>query len=215
MHWAAIGADVQHMDALGAKLVDALKNAKKIRITTPSGTDFSFTIGNRKIYKDEGILSDDERNSADMFQRFAALPGGFIDFGIMESSANGVVSIPKNRCKFAPLLNSTFKIQDGKVENFKAEKGGDCFQKELAPHSEGKFTVSAFSIGINPAMKVIEDKADYRPLHAAGHIEMIIGGDNEFYGGTTKSTGTYSFPLTNATVETDGKVIMSGGKLLL
>lgn len=102
------------------------------------------------------------------------------------------------------------------MENFKAKQGQDCFTKEMAPHTGNKNTVSVFTLGLNPEMKVIQnDKTDYRPNTAAGYMTIAIGGNNTPYNGTTIATGGYTFPIVNPTLEIDGKVVVKDGKIVL
>ena len=70
-----------------------------------------------------------------------------------------------------------------------------------------------FSIGLNPALKVMEDGADYRPGKAAGMVVIGVG-DNQMIGGNNKAQqGGYNFSIVNATVEVDGKTVVKNGKL--
>ncbi len=71
-----------------------------------------------------------------------------------------------------------------------------------------------FSIGLNPALKVIEDGGDYRPNSAAGMVWIGVG-DNQILGGNNKTQGGFSFPIVNATVEIDGITVVKNGKLTL
>ena len=66
-------------------------------------------------------------------------------------------------------------------------------------------------IGLNPMLRIVEEgKANFRPFNAAGMVNIGIG-DNRFYGGSNTSTGGNSFPITNATVAIDGKIVVKTG----
>ena len=71
-----------------------------------------------------------------------------------------------------------------------------------------------FSIGLNPALRVMEEGADYRPDNAAGMVTIGIG-DNRLSGGKNDTLGGYYFPITKATVAIDGKVVVKDGQLNL
>lgn len=71
-----------------------------------------------------------------------------------------------------------------------------------------------FSIGLNPALKVIEDNGDYRPSNAEGMVYIGIG-SNKIFGGNNDTQGSYNFPIVNAIIEIDGKVVIKNGKLIL
>jgi len=61
---------------------------------------------------------------------------------------------------------------------------------------------------------VVEEGGDYRPGNAAGMVWLGIGG-NSMLGGANKVEGEAGFgiPVTNATVEIDGKVVVRNGEL--
>ena len=86
----------------------------------------------------------------------------------------------------------------------------------MAAYSGPKDMFGSFSIGLNPALKVIEDGGDYRPSDAAGMIYVGIG-DNQMLGGSNKvqGQGGYGFPIVKATVAIDGKVVVKDGQLVL
>jgi aminopeptidase len=216
MHWAAMNVDYRQIAAQGQKIKSLLKGAKLVRITTKEGTNITFSMGDRQVFSDDGILSDEERSSKIMFARFASLPGGWMDFAPLESSVNGTVVVPRMRCNFEPMSNASFVIRNGVMESFKAETGESCFTERMAPHSGNKNAVSVFTLGLNPEMKVIQQgETDFRPNTAAGFITMSIGGNNSQYNGIVNATGGYNFPLVNPTLEIDGKVVVKDGKLML
>jgi leucyl aminopeptidase (aminopeptidase T) len=192
-----------------------LKGAKQVRITTREGTDLTFSMGDRLVFADDGVLSAEEKNSQEMFARFASLPGGWMDFAPLESSVNGKVVIPQARCAFEPMKGITFEVKNGVMQNFNASYRGDCYEKEMAPHTGAKSTVSIFTIGLNPEVKVIQnEKTDYRENIAAGYISLAVGANNKPYRGVVAATGGFTFPLVNATLQIDGAVVIKDGKVL-
>lgn len=100
MHWASVNTDSKPITDAGNKIMGMLKGAKQVRITTKEGTDLSFSMGDRYVFADDGVLSDKERTSKIMFERFANLPGGFMDFAANESSVNGKLIVPRSSCNF-------------------------------------------------------------------------------------------------------------------
>jgi leucyl aminopeptidase (aminopeptidase T) len=148
--------------------------------------------------------------------RVASLPGGSIFFAPIETSANGKVAVPRERCQFKPLTGESFDFNQGHLENFKAESGGQCYTEAMAPYTGPKDMFASFSIGLNPAAKVMENPGDYRPDNAAGLVYIGVG-DNQLLGGSNKvqGGGGFGFPIVNATVTIDGKTVVQDGKLTL
>ena len=210
-----INADYSAISAQGEKLRQMLKNAKQIRITSQAGTDMTFSLApNREVFMDDGIVTAEEAKSTLIAQRIASLPGGSIYFAPLETSANGKVVVPKDMCRYAPLTNYRFDFKNGMMQNFKAATGGNCFEESMKPYTGAKEMFGAVWIGLNPMLRIVEDgKANFRPFNAAGMVNIGIG-DNRFYGGSNTSTGGNSFPITNATVAIDGKIVVKDGKLV-
>jgi len=214
MHWDGIAADYNQISEKGKTLRNALKGAKSVRITSPNGTDFTFSVGNRPIFVDDGIITPEKAKSKLIFVRTVTLPTGQVFFAPIETSANGKVVVPKNQCRYAPLTETSFEFKNGKMENFKAKDGLDCFNETMTPYSGPKDILGFVSIGLNPALKVIEDGGDYRPGNAAGMV-WIGTGQNELYGGNNKPPGGFGFPIVKSTVQVDGKTVVKDGELTL
>jgi leucyl aminopeptidase (aminopeptidase T) len=214
--WDAVGADYQKISQDGNKLKQMLQGAKTVRVTSPSGTDFTFSVGGRPIFVDDGIVTEEKAKSKYFVTRYAALPGGSIFFAPIETSANGKVVVPRDRCQFKPLTGESFVFNQGHLENFYAESGGQCYAEAMAPYTGPKDMFAYFQMGLNPAAKVMENPGDYRPSNAAGLVYIGVG-DNKLFGGSNKvqGGGGFNFPIVNATVTIDGKTVVQDGKLTL
>jgi leucyl aminopeptidase (aminopeptidase T) len=214
MHWAAVNADYKLISEKGNAIKAILKAAKTVRVTSPSDTDFTFSIGDRPIFVNDGIVTEEKARSKFIHERYASLPGGEVFFAAIEISANGKVAVAKTRCRYEPLAGVSFEFKNGKMENFKAEKGSECFTETMAPYSGPKDMFAGISIGLNPELKVIEDGGDYRPNLAAGMVEIGVG-DNRLVGGNNNTLVVFWFPIVRATVTVDGKVVVKDGKITL
>lgn len=214
--WDAVGADYQKISEQGNKLKQMLRGAKTIHVTSPSGTDFTFSVGDRPIFVDDGIMTEEKAKSQLALTRFVSLPSGAVFFAPIETSANGKVVVPKDRCQYKPLTGQSFEFKEGHLENFKAETGAKCVEEVMAAYSGPKDVFSFFQIGLNPAAKVMENPGDYRPGYAAGLVSIGTG-DNHLLGGsnTVQGGGGWGAPIVNATVTIDGKTVVQDGKLML
>ena len=212
--WDAVGADYQKISENGNKLKEMLRGAKAVHVTSPSGTDVTFSMGDRPIFVDDGIMTDEKAKSKNFFTRAVSLPGGDIYFAPIETSANGKVVVARDQCQFKPLTQETFEFNQGRIEHFKAESGGGCYAESMAPYDGPKDVFGYFQIGLNPGARVIENPGDYRPGNAAGMVYIGVG-DNQLLGGANKVTGGggFAFPIVNATVTIDGKTVVQDGKL--
>lgn len=211
--WAAANADYAQIAQRGIALKQLLAGAKSVRITTPHGTDLTFSIGDRPVFVADGVITPEEAKSDMLAVRWASLPGGAASVAPVEESVNGVVVVPQHRIRKDPLTGVRFAFKNGKMTDFRAEQGGKQFAETMAAHEGGKDIISSISIGLNPEFKVIEENgAGFRPFEAAGMVYLNTG-DNQILGGKNRATGGFDFPITNATVTVDGKVIIRDGKL--
>lgn len=212
--WDAVGADYQKISRDGNKLKQMLQGAKTVRVTSPSGTDFTFSVGDRPIFVDDGIMNEEKAKSQNFLTRAVSLPSGDVFFAPIETSANGKVVVPRDQCQFKPLTGESFDFKQGHLENFKAESGGQCYTEAMAPYAGPKDMFASFQIGLNPAAKVMENPGDYRPGNAAGLVYISVG-DNQLLGGSNnvQGGGGFGFPIVNATVTIDGKTVVQNGKL--
>jgi leucyl aminopeptidase (aminopeptidase T) len=211
----AINADYAAVSKRGEKLREMLKAAKQIRVTSPAGTDFTFSPApGRDVYVDDGIVTEEKAKSKLFAQKVAALPGGNVFLAPLETSANGRVAVPKMRCRLNPMNDVGFEFKNGSMQNFKAATNGECFQETMQPYNGPKDMFGAIWFGLNPSLRVVEDgKANFRPFNAAGMVYVGVG-DNRVYGGANNADTGYSFPITNATVTIDGKTVIKDGKLI-
>lgn len=157
-------------------------------------------------------MTPEDAQSKVLYVRSAFLPGGRVFVAPIETSANGKVMVPASRCRNAPLTGVSFEFKNGKLQNFKADKGADCFNEVLASYSGSKDMFGSFSIGLNPNRKVMEAPGDYRPADAAGMVQISIG-YNQTTGGNNADPGSFPFAITRATVTVDGKVVVKDGQL--
>jgi aminopeptidase len=213
MHWDALATDYGAVAATAEQVARRLRGAERVRVTTPAGTDFTFSIGDRTVFLDDGRITPEERASGLIMQRTVGLPGGEVFVAPQETSAEGRVVIPRDLCRGNPLRDVSFQFERGEMQGFTAAEGADCFEEVMAPYEGPKQRFGSFSIGLNPARRVVETGgAEFRPTDAAGMVWIRVG-ENDFLGGANRQTGYFAFPLTNATVEADGEVIVRDGRL--
>ena len=140
----------------------------------------------------------------------ASLPDGRVSVTGIETSASGKVVVPRAKCRYEPITNIRFDVMGGKMMNIKAGDGKECVEKVLKENTGDKM-FSGISIGLNPAL-IPND--DYWPLCGAGIVYLSFG-NNQLEGGNNTSGFSWSFPITNATVEIDGKVVVKDGKVVM
>jgi len=218
MMWAAIGADYQRIAEQGNTLANTLRAAKTVHVTSPSGTDVSFAVQGRQAFVDDGVITAEMAKDKKFLGRDVALPGGAVTIAPLETSATGRVVVPRMQCRFLTMKGVSFEFKEGKMEDLQAARGLSCLNELMAASSGPTNVIAAFSIGLNPAMQVHEEReaAYYGGGNVAGIVSLFIG-DNQLLGGNNSTTGNFGFgfPIKDATVWIDGKKVVEHGKLSL
>lgn len=212
MQWAGIGADYALIGRAGDRVREALRGAKSVHVTSPAGTDITFSLGDRHVSVDDGQVTDDEAKAASLLERGATLPGGRVMVPPIETSASGTVVVPRNRCRDVVVTDNRFQVRDGKVVGLTARKGAKCLTDGLTAYSGPADRLGSFSIGLNPALHAIPGSA-YFPGNAVGMVYLGFGG-NAFLGGENDTPGGIAVPIERATVTADGKPIVTNGRLV-
>lgn len=195
------------------RLKHLLENSQQVRITTQEGTDFSFMVNKRPIVVSDGRISKDDVLNTSAFNKEDQLPAGIVEVSILETSAVGHVVIPHAECNAEPMTDVTFDFVRGKVENFKAKEGADCFTKNLDRYEGPKDMIGSISFGANTELKPIEEDGGlYWPRAGVAILYLTIGGNQLLGGKNPSSCGQFSFPILWATIEMDGKVVLKSVK---
>jgi leucyl aminopeptidase (aminopeptidase T) len=208
MAWKAIEADYSAMRAKGEAIKRVLENAKRLRITSPEGTDFTVELGDRPIVVSAGMVPPGTKGTE--AARSAGLPGGTVRFAPIEQTANGKIRAAEDQCN-QPVRDAAVDVRNGMPENVRSATDEECLKESFK--DAGRF--GSIVIGLNPAVRY-ERVPSYGPqLETAAGMVSIGFGPNQGLGGSNEPTGGgWLVPLLKATVEADGKVIVKDGRLM-
>ncbi|MGI4823098.1 MAG: aminopeptidase [Janthinobacterium lividum] len=212
MIWSGIGANYSAIAAQASQLKQLLATGKKMHITSPDGTDLTLELGGRPVFADDGELSAADQQEKLIYNRTASLPGGRIYGTCQETTATGHLACANfiDSSEGKPVNGMKADLKKGELVNLRADTNIESLQKMMAPYGPAALQVDRFSIGLNPVMKT---QKQYTPATAAGMVYLSTG-NNALYGGQNQTPGGASFPITNATVAIDGKVIVRDGQLV-
>jgi leucyl aminopeptidase (aminopeptidase T) len=209
MTWSAMEADYKAIAAKGQQIKKVLEGAKRLRITSPEGTDFTVELGGRPIVVRAGSVPPGTKGT--QAERFASLPGGSVRFAPLETTANGKIRAAEDQCD-KPVRDESLDVKNGMPVNVSSKSDQDCLQRSL--QQAGRF--GNITIGLNPAVK-FDHVPSYGPQfeNAAGIVQIGFASNQALGGANPPAPGGWSVPLLKATVEADGKVIVKDGKLAL
>jgi leucyl aminopeptidase (aminopeptidase T) len=204
--WNAMQSDYTHMSQVGEDIRRALANGKRVRVTSPEGTDVSFSLQPNGVIVDAlpSLTNRNNRQPANV----AVLPGGSVDALIVESSANGKVRAALDQCTL-PVRDEAIDVNRGRAENIHAGSDEACVQKSLTG-----LRLSALGIGLNPALANVRTPAGM-PLETGGEgLVSLYFGNNRNFGGNNTDGPVWYVPLAKASVSVDGTAILRDGQFV-
>ncbi len=207
--------DLKKMEETNAKLVNVLKTADKVSITTPSGSNLTLSVKGREALS----LGPRFPKNPENFSKNFMFPDwmGFSEAPIapVKGSTNGVYVVDAYMQSVGGIREPiVWKIQDGKVVEI---SGGDEAErlKELVHEADENATnIAEFSLGTNHVIsKVLRGNSFDKVILGTMHIG--IGTNVGTLRAETKSDIHVDGVSRNPTVTVDGKTIMKNGKLLI
>ena len=201
-----MSADYKKVDALSIKLKSILEKGQNIRITTPTGTDISFSIKGRKAFASKG-LNHKKGESGN-------LPTGETFLAPVEGTTNGVFIVDGSMAGLGLVKNSNLKIEVKK--GYATRISGGMLAKKLSRMLDavGKDArnIAEFGIGTNDSAKlsgvILEDEKVMGTVH-------IALGNNVSMGGNVNVPIHLDGVMKKPTVYLDNKILMKNGKLLI
>jgi leucyl aminopeptidase (aminopeptidase T) len=207
--------DLRKMEETNRRLVNAFTGSDEIRVTTPSGSDLTFSIKGRKALS----LGPRYPDNPEIFSDDFLFPDwmGFSESPVppVKGSANGVYVVDAYMQSVGGIHTPIeWKIRDGKVVEI---SGGDEAErlKELIRESDENATnIAEFSLGTNHVIsKALRGNSFDKVI--LGTIHIGIGTNEGTLQAETKSDIHVDGVSRNPTVTVDGKTIMELGKILI
>lgn len=177
-----------------------LTQAQTARVTTPQGTDLTFSIAKRAGGADTGIMGRKGE--------WGNLPGGEAFIAPVEGTAQGRLVVPRG-WYFDLQEDMILEFRDGYVVSLQGGgKVGEQFSRLLALEDEGlrhRRNCAELGIGTNPAAKKPDNVLEAEKIKGTVHIAV---GDSSHMGGANESDLHEDFVLPQPTLYLDGKVLL-------
>ena len=194
----------------------ALLRSGTVHVTTPAGTDLTFSIGDRPFNKQNGDASISRVQSARVFvDREIELPAGVIRVAPMEQSVQGKMVIPEARFGNVVARNLRLQFKDGRITGISADENGREVESQFSKVGDVAYRFREFGLGLNPAL-LIPPGSPVIPYYGygAGVVRLSLG-DNQELGGAVKGSFVRWFFFPDTTLEVNGRRLVQDGKLLL
>ena len=199
----AMTANFHEVKRLTRAVRDRLNEAEHAQVSSEEGTDVTFGLEGCQAFSLDGFSYEEHG--------FATFPPGEAPTHPAEDTANGTIVIDTSMDGIG-LLHDPIEltVEDGFVTRVAGGDEADQLRSIIEGADENGSNLAEFSIGTNPAARLIGNQAEDKKR--AGTIHFAIG-DNESLGGTRRSDIHLDGVCRRPTVELDGEVIIEAGKL--
>lgn len=207
MVWGAIDIDYADLRERGNKIASVMKDSDKVHITSPDGSDLTFSIKDRPAYVDDGLF-DEKAISNKVFMM--NLPSGEVCIAPVETSANGVAVFKYNRFQGHELKNIRMEFRDGQIVDIQGDEGADYYRNVLSKQTGKKDFIAELGIGMNPMInRVMGDLALDEKIIGTIHIAT---GENRMLGGVSESSFHWDLVMSEPTLRIGNTTVMEGGE---
>jgi len=206
MLWGSMDVDWSKMEKRAEAMAAGLAGGRSVRVTTPDGTDITFSIEGRSPRLDTGMLTGPGS--------FSNLPAGEVYLAPVEGTASGVLVLnwAPNKKLDSPL---TVIVRDGLAVEVKGDEPyAERLREGLGKRPENR-NIAELGIGVNDKASRPDNILESEKILGTVHIAF---GDNSSMGGKVSTPFHQDFVFfgPTLTVTRDGAedVLISGGRLL-
>lgn len=190
----ALNVDFKKLKEECANLIKKLNGKNKVTIYSGDNRILTFSLKNRKWYKDDGN---------------GDIPCGEIFIAPIEDSAEGEILIPQVILEGEKLINVLLEFKAGKLINCSSKELLE-FIKQFPGDSD---MLAEFGIGLNDNIKELIGSAVMdEKCKGTAHVAV---GMNDMFGGKNSSKLHMDFVFWPMKIEIDDKVLMKDSKILL
>ena len=201
-----MAGDFEEIKAITGRVAKALSGADEIHVTSTAGTDVSFKITGRKVFRLDGYFQEE--------MGFAGLPGGESPTSPVEGTANGTIVFDYSMDSIGRLSQPLrLEVKDGKVVSVEGSSEEVHIIEQHFERDDNARNIAEFAIGTNPNARLIGNLAEDKKLMGTVHFAI---GDNKSLGGTVEAIIHLDGLMVKPTVIADNKqVIVEDGKLMV
>jgi len=175
------------------RLAGRLEGARRVRVSTDSGTDLEFSFKGRKVYLDTGLYHEPGA--------FGNLPAGEISAAPVAASAAGKVVVDVAFAGLGAVENLVLEIEDGSLAAAHGPRSRDVLRFLSGPAER---VLGEFGIGTNPLAKPCSITLEAEKAVGTVHFGF---GDNRSFGGENFAQGHWDAVVLCNRIEVDGKMI--------
>lgn len=201
----AVNADYEEIYRVTKILGQKMSEGKHVKVSTPSGTNLTFSMEGRDALVLGGIINPPRRS--------ACMPDGESATVPLEGTTEGTLVIDHTMDGVglvdAPII---MQVEKGRVTKIEGGKSAEKLRRIIEEADEWATNIAEFAIGTNPSARLIGNMTEDKK--ASGTVHIAIG-DSHNIGGTVESNIHLDGLLLSPTVWIDGECVVENGKLLI
>ena len=195
-------ADYQRVKARSERLAPYLTHSRRIRVTSPAGTDLSFSVEGRVALADTGILHAPGG--------FCNLPAGEAYIAPVEETAEGILVFDGCVAHSGLLRKPVIcEMRKGYAVRIHGGRQARSLAALIEPLGKLARNLAEFGIGTNDRTKLSGHMLEDEKVMGTVHFAL---GDNHTFGGKVAVASHLDGVLLEPTILLDGKPIMERGK---
>lgn len=200
-----IEANFSELKPICKKVASKLAEGKKLRLTTPGGTELEMDITGRRGNALYCIVESGE---------FSTVPTVEANVSPLEGTANGKIVVDASIPYLGiGLLKEPIdvEVKDGFITKIEGGFQADILKKDLESQKDRNvFNIAELGLGLNPKCRMIGIMLEDEGVMGTAHIGI---GTNITLGGNIKTSCHYDLIMWKPKVEVDGEVIIEGEEL--
>lgn len=204
-HFTGGGALADHgaLQAEGERLAERWRRARKIHVTTPTGTDLRAVIEGEKLVVSCGL--------ADRPGARAAFADGEVSQMPKEGTADGRIVVDGPVAHLGAGDSFHLAVKAGKVLAVGGAGARATALRKILGSVPNAANLAEVGIGLNPECRRNGDFEEEKKARGLVHVAL---GDNVFFGGTVKCGVHMDMVLYEPTVKLDGQMVVDDGRLV-
>ena len=201
-----LNADYKKIAALSIKLKKILDKANHVKVTSPSGTNLTFSIKNMTAIASKGLFHKKGESGN--------LPTGEAFIAPAEGTAEGVLAVDGSMAGLGLIkkVNLKIKIKKGLAEEITGGVNAKKLSAMLDKVGKKARNIAEFGIGTNDMARLSGVLLEDEKVKGTIHIAL---GNNITMGGSVNVPIHLDGVVKKPTVYIDGKLLMKDGGLLL
>ena len=198
-----LNGDYKEIVTLSRKIADILTIGRQGRLTTPSGTDLTFSLSRVKGRADTGMVHEPGQ--------FSNLPFGEGCAGPVQGSAQGVLVVDGSFPGIGKIDQPVkLTVKDGYAVRISGGEEAIVMRRMLRPFGKPGKNIAEIGIGTNPHAKFTGMTLEDEKVKGTVHVAL---GNNLSFDGKIDAGCHFDAVLLKPTLVIDGKAILDNGQL--